>query len=162
MRQQHASRKLPPSRADALLAATLAHAARCGAQPLANIAGGVAHVGVPAASATPLFDALAARAKAVDAQLQPRHAANLAWAYASVGVAASPLVDAVGAAVRRRAAEFNAQELVMATAALGRLHGAKRWKRSRRRRIERALKRLARAARPWLCLLYTSPSPRDS
>jgi len=150
VRQQHASRKLPPARAEPLLAATLAHAPNCGAQPIANIAGGVAHVGVPSSAATPLFEALAARAKAISAKLEPRHAANLAWAYASVGVSSSPMVDAISMVIRRRAAEFNAQELVMATAALGRLHGAKRWKQRRRRRIERALKRLARAARPWL------------
>ena len=93
VRQQHASRKLPPARADPLLSATLAHAPNCGAQPIANIAGGVAHVGVPASAATPLFEALAARAKAISAKLEPRHAANLAWAYASVGVSSSPMVD---------------------------------------------------------------------
>ena len=59
--------------------------------------------------------------RTISAKLEPRHAANLAWAYASVGVSSSPMVDAISMVIRRPAAEFNAQELVMATAALGRL-----------------------------------------
>ena len=68
-----------------LVSATTAHLRTCGAQPLANIAHGAAHIGLPPALAGTLFSVAAAAAEPGLARWAPRHLANLAWACAQSG-----------------------------------------------------------------------------
>ena len=101
-----------------LVSATTAHLRTCGAQPLANIAHGAAHVGLPAASAEELFRAAADAAEPELGRWAPRHLANLAWACAHAGHGGGArFYTALAAASRPQLSAFNPLELGMLAAA---------------------------------------------
>ena len=101
-----------------LVSATTGHLRTCGAQPLANIAHGAAHVGLPAALAEELFRAAAEAAEPELARWAPRHLANLTWACAQAGHGGGArFYTALAAASRPQLAAFNPLELGMLAAA---------------------------------------------
>ena len=106
-----------------LVSATTAHLRTCGAQPLANIAHGAAHVGLPAAIAAELFGAAAEAAEPELGRWAPRHLANLAWACAHAGHGGGArFYTALAAASRPQLAAFNPLELGMLAAAFAKVN----------------------------------------
>ena len=106
-----------------LVTATTAHLRTCGAQPLANIAHGAAHVGLPAAIAAELFGAATEAAEPELGRWAPRHLANLAWACAHAGHGGGArFYTALAAASRPQLAAFNLLELGMLAAAFAKVN----------------------------------------
>ena len=91
-----------------LVSATTSHLRTCGAQPLANVAHGAAHVGLPAALAIELFRAACEAAEPALERWAPRHLANLGWACAHAGHGGGArFYAAIAAAARPQLAAFN-------------------------------------------------------
>lgn len=127
-----------------LVVSTSTHLRTCGAQPLANIAHGAAHVGLPAGLAADLFRAAAEAAEPELARWSPRHLANLSWACAHAGHGGGArFYAALAAASRPQLAAFNPLELGMLAAAF-----AKAEQRAFTRDLCRAVRRCAAALGP--------------
>ena len=105
-----------------LVSSTSEHLPSCGAQPLANIAHGAAHVGLPGALSQQLFaSGLVVAAQTSLGSWAPRHIANLAWACAQAGLRdETSFFDAVAAAARPQLGAFQPLELGMLASAYAR------------------------------------------